>query len=236
MKAFVRSALRWGAMKTMPPVVAQVYDRNLTYLRARKMRNIVWALKEIDRKGVEGDIYEFGMALGGSAIVMASLMDNRQFHGFDLFGMIPPPSDRDSADTHARYEVIAAGKSAGINGDTYYGYEDSLYDKVVGNFAGFDLAVDGRRITLYQGLFEDTLDLAPDARIALAHVDCDWFDPVRFCLNRIAPHMVLGGLIIVDDYNDYEGCQRATDAFLEQNKDRFRMRLATPHAILECLG
>ncbi len=233
MKAILKSAIRWVVLRTMPPVVAQVYAQNLTYLRLRKMRNIVGCLKELNSSGTDGDIYEFGIALGGSAIVMAKLMGARQFHGFDLFGMIPPPSERDSEDTHKRYEVISSGGSKGLNGDAYYGYEENLYAKVVGHFEHFGLAVDSQRVTLHQGLFEDTLNLPAEAKIALAHVDCDWFDPVKLCLERIAPNMVIGGHIVVDDYNDYDGCKRATDEFLESHKAQFRLKTTQAHAIIE---
>ena len=51
-------------------------------------------------------------------------------------------------------------------------------------------------------------------RIAFAHVDCDWYVPVRFCLERIAERLSAGGAIVLDDYHDYAGCRRAADEFM----------------------
>ena len=217
----------------LPPLARRVRQANLTYLNRNKLHSLVANLKGLDARKVEGDIYEFGIALGGSSILMCHLMGpERRFHGYDLFGMIPPPSEKDGPDTHNRYEKIVKGESRGLNGDPYYGYETDLYTKVVGNFAGMDLQVDGEHIALHQGLFEDTLRLESGAKIALAHVDCDWYDPVMFCLTSVAPHMTPGGRIIIDDYNDYQGCKDASDAFLAGNDD-FRMLSTQPHAILE---
>jgi O-methyltransferase len=79
--------------------------------------------------------------------------------------------------------------------------------------------VDGRRVRLVKGLFEETWPQHPVERVALAHLDCDWYDPVRFCLNAVADRVAPGGVIVLDDYNDYGGCRTATDEFLAQRPD-----------------
>jgi asparagine synthase (glutamine-hydrolysing) len=65
--------------------------------------------------------------------------------------------------------------------------------------------------------FEETL--RPDRAIAVAHIDCDWHDPVALCLERVWPHLVVGGRIVLDDYNDWGGCRIAADAFLGEHPD-----------------
>ena len=39
-------------------------------------------------------------------------------------------------------------------------------------------------MSLHKGLFEDTWPMVATKihQIALAHVDCDWYDPVKYCL------------------------------------------------------
>ncbi|WP_162906778.1 TylF/MycF/NovP-related O-methyltransferase [Algihabitans albus] len=215
----------------LDPIARRVQQQRLTYLATSKLYSLTRQIDRLNREGVAGDLYEFGIALGGSSIIMASKMQNRHYHGFDVFGTIPPPSEQDERDSHERYAVIEAGRSKGIEGDDYYGYVDDLYDRVVRNFADCGLAVDGERIALHKGLFEDTLTLAPGTRIALAHVDCDWYEPVKFCLEQIADHMSLEGAIIIDDFNDYQGCRKATCDFLASDS-RFLLQTERPHAIL----
>ena len=96
-----------------------------------------------------------------------------------------------------------------------YGYMDNLYDLVVENFARFGQPVDGRRVTLHKGFFEETL--YPASPVAFAHIDCDWYDPVKLCLERIVPRLAEGAHVVLDDYNDYGGCRRAVDEFLVAN-------------------
>jgi len=113
------------------------------------MRNLERCAGEVERRGVPGAYVEAGVALGGSAILLASLMgQGRRFHGYDVFEQIPPPSERDGADAHERYRVIEEGKSKGIGGDAYYGYLDDLYGRVVRSFTDRGLVVDGETISL----------------------------------------------------------------------------------------
>jgi asparagine synthase (glutamine-hydrolysing) len=131
--------------------------------------------------------------------------------------MIPAPGERDGADAHDRYAVIASGQSKGIGDDDYYGYDDGLYDRVAASFAAHGVPVDGQRVSLHRGLFDDTLH--PTAPVALAHIDSDWYDPVKTCLERIYPQLSPGGLVVLDDYNDFRGCREAVDEFLAATPD-----------------
>jgi len=197
-----------------------VREENLTYLSLTKLRNIEQALRRIDSDAVQGDCLEAGVALGGSAIVIAERMGReRRFAGYDVFGMIPAPTEDDDAVSHERYAVIAEGSSRGIGGDTYYGYRDDLYAEVVAAFERHGMEVDGERIALHRGLFEDTLHFEPGQRVAFAHLDCDWHDPVELCLERIYAVLSPGGYVISDDYHAYGGCRRAVDDFLAAHPD-----------------
>lgn len=197
-----------------------VRQQNLTYLSKAKLLNLEHCLRTINKKKVAGMCLEAGVAAGGSAIIIANLMgSDRVFRGYDVFGMIPAPSERDDAKSKARYETIAAGESTGIKGDSYYGYEDNLYDLVVSRFEANDLTVDGSSISLHRGLFDDTLFFEAGDTVAFAHIDCDWHDPVALCLERIGKVLSSGGFIVIDDYHDYGGCKEATDAFLATHDD-----------------
>jgi O-methyltransferase len=203
-----------GPAAALSPISRTVTDARLTYLKPEKLARIEQALADISDAGVSGCFLECGVALGGSGIVIATLMpDDRQFLGYDVFGMIPPPtSDKDDEKSKARYETIRTGQSRGIGGDPYYGYVEDLQQRVIDNFARFGQPVDGRRVALHKGFFQDTLH--PPGAVAFAHIDCDWYDPVTLCLNRIVPRLSAGAYVVLDDYNDYGGCRQAVDEFL----------------------
>ena len=66
---------------------------------------------------------------------MAAAKDpQREMKVYDVFGMIPEPSERDGQDVLDRYEKISAGESRGIRGETYYGYRQDLLGEVTESF------------------------------------------------------------------------------------------------------
>lgn len=194
------------------PTIQKIKEGKLTYLKTSALKDLSDAVDTIEREHIDGDIIEAGCALGGSSILICKhKKPERKLLSYDVFGMIPPPSDNDENDVHKRYEVIKSGESDGIAGDKYYGYEENLYDKVKNNFKAYGIDLDTYNVSLVKGLFEDTLK--PDAPIALAHIDCDWYDSVMVCLESIYPQLVKNGVIVIDDYYAYSGCRKAVDDF-----------------------
>ncbi len=215
------------------PLARRVRRSNLTYLSPAKLCALEGVLRRVGNEGIAGDYLEFGVALGGSAILIASHMpEGAAFHGYDVFGMIPPPGPEDDADAHARYGQIRVGTSPGIGGETYYGYLDDLYDRVCHNFAAYGMPVDGQRVALHRGLFADTLNGADTGPVAFAHIDCDWYEPVRYCLDCLRGRLAPGGHLVLDDYNDFGGCRKAVEAFLADAGPDIVLERAAPSAIL----
>lgn len=194
-------------------LIAQVRQRNLTYLDPCALLDLARAARAVGQGRVPGAIIEAGCALGGSAVVLGYCKPRQApLYLYDVFGMIPPPTEQDGADIHARYQEIKDGKSSGLGGERYYGYEPELLAKVQGNLEAFGLDLAGDQIQLVQGLFEETI--SDDFPVALAHVDCDWYQSVLTCLERLWPRLVPGGVLVLDDYYQWSGCCRAVGRFL----------------------
>jgi asparagine synthase (glutamine-hydrolysing) len=71
--------------------------------------------------------------------------------------------------------------------------------------------------------------------VAFAHIDCDWYAPVEFCLAAVHERLSPGGVIVLDDYNDYGGRRAATDAFVATSRDIGFLSRA-PNAVLVRTG
>jgi asparagine synthase (glutamine-hydrolysing) len=192
--------------------IEAVLAQRLTYLTAEALWDLALGVREVEANAVEGLILEAGCALGGSAIVLArSKNPERELRVFDVFGQIPRPSDKDGKDVWERYELIETGKSTGIKGDAYYGYQEDLLGHVRQTFAEFGLPVESHRVRLIQGLYSETLRL--DGPVALAHIDCDWYQSVLDCLREIEPRLAISGRLVIDDYEAWSGCRRAVDEY-----------------------
>jgi len=169
---------------------------------------------------MSGILIETGCALGGSAIVMtAAKSKSRPLYVYDVFGMIPEPSEHDGDDVHRRYAAITSGHSPGIGGNTYYGYEADLFTRVTANFQQLGLPVDNNAVRLVKGLFQDSLHV--EEPVALAHLDGDWYESVMTCLQRIEPHLLPGGVLVIDDYDHWSGCKAAVDEYFRDKRGNY---------------
>jgi len=204
-----------------PDIIKRVQRGRLTYLDRSALGWLAEHVKAVEREQVPGVLLETGCALGGSSIVIASSKNReRRFQVYDVFGQIPPPSDKDGADVHARYAVISSGKSKGIDGDRYYGYESDVLGKVRSNFRELGVDPEQNRVEFVQGLYENSLH--PSGPIAFAHIDCDWYDSVTVCLERIVPLLAPGGRMVIDDYFSYSGCRTAIWDYFRHQLDHYK--------------
>lgn len=201
-------------------LIEEVRAAKLTYLDVPALSDLIEAVNFIERHNVPGDILELGSALGGSAILLARARRtaSRAVRLYDVFGLIPPPSEQDGPDVQQRYSEIVQGQSLGIDGDTYYGYQDDLMTVVSSNLRRFGVEV-GDDVELVKGLFDETL--WPRGPVALAHIDCDWYASVRTCLWRVDRWLSPGGIMVIDDYLAWSGCRLAVDHFLAERGDAY---------------
>jgi asparagine synthase (glutamine-hydrolysing) len=202
-------------------LIKSIISQKLSYLEPEQLTRIFDIVNIIEDKSIPGVLIETGCALGGSAIVIASSKSRqRKFYVYDVFDMIPPPSNNDGDDVHDRYKIITEGKSVGINGETYYGYVDSLIDVVTENFRKFNLDIHANNISLIKGLYEDTLQI--NAPVAFAHIDCDWYESVMTCLTEIVPFLSKDGILVIDDYYAWSGCKKAVDEYFTDKRSDFK--------------
>jgi asparagine synthase (glutamine-hydrolysing) len=204
-----------------PPVARQVRQDGLTLLSLSALSDLWAVASDMDEREVPGSVIEAGCARGGSAIVLASAKSaGRPLALYDTFGLIPPPSSVDGEGVEARYAAIVEGRAAGVGDRPYYGYVPNLEAEVLASFSEY--ALDENMVTTYKGRYEDTL--RPDGAVSLAHIDCDWYESVKVCLDRIAPALSPGGVMVIDDYETWEGCAVAVDEFLATTSLPFKVR------------
>ena len=206
LKKIIRRLKLIAMKRTTPDVISSVQTKAMTYLDELALRELFETVRTLEVNSLDGVLIEAGCALGGSAIVLATAKkQSRPFYVYDVFGMIPSPSEEDDSDVHERYNEILSGKSKGLKGNMYYGYEDNLLERVTSSFCEYGLIPKNNNIFLLKGLFQDTIDI--NEPVAFAHIDGDWYDSVMTCLVRIVPYLVSGGVLIIDDYDAWSGCR-----------------------------
>jgi len=154
---------------------------------------------------VECGTWKGGMACGLLAVAAGA----RDFHFFDSFEGLPPAEDIDGK------------KALDWQADTE---APDYYDNNRADRAEFEARVRAaarpeQRLFIHQGWFADTLPEAPaDLEIAVLRLDGDWYRSTLDCLEHLFDKVAPGGLIIIDDYLDWDGCSRAVHDFLSVRK------------------
>jgi Macrocin-O-methyltransferase (TylF) len=211
-----------------------LHSEGLTLLSKYALHDLCSLVVNNAKNKIQGAIIETGCAKGGSSIALALTKDtSTPLFVYDVFGLIPPPSDKDDRDSIQRYQEIASGKALVVAGNIYYGYEENLYDKVSQSFESFGVDLPEKNVHLIQGLYQNTLQVSTP--ISIAHIDCDWYDSVILCLEKIHPFLVVGGTFVIDDYFSYSGCKSAVNDFFADKKNQYEFKsLSRLHVTKVC--
>lgn len=160
---------------------------------------------------VPGDAVEIGVYKGGTALLMATALQNstQQIHLFDTFcGM---PAAKPGIDLHR-------------SGD----FSDTTAESVS------SLLQDFNNIHLYPGLFPDSLPRDWHHRqFCLVHIDVDIFSSTLACCQFFYPRLSSGGAMIIDDYG-FPSCPGVRKAVVEYfgNYDQRPLYLPTGQALI----
>ena len=209
-----KAAREFMRRQTLPYMVRQTWAKvraeHLSYSSDAQLLQLISNVRATAASGAL--IIEAGCARGGSAILMCAMKSHeRPLRIYDVFDMIPPPSEHDGEDMKRRYKEIASGKAVGLSGTRYYLYEDDMQAMVEGNFRRLGFPIGDHNVKLIKGKVQDTLVV--DEPVALANIDVDWYEPVTACLERIMPHLIVGGSLAIRAYSDWSGSRKAVDAY-----------------------
>lgn len=178
--------------------------RNYTGLSVPRLLALYKLSKEIDRLSVLGNIVECGVRNGGSSAVMAFVSNksslSRDIWLFDSFEGLPEPTIEDGNKAQVEYHK---GKCFG----SVAGVREIFHQ----------LCIPENRVHIVKGWFEETFPSVTVQDVALLHIDADWYESVKLCLEKFYDSVRPGGFIVLDDYGHWEGCRRATDEFLKKH-------------------
>jgi len=165
---------------------------------------------------VAGAFVECGIFKGSSLARFAMFRhlfeseETRSLIGFDIFGKFPETEFEADKDQRTRFI-----KSAGDESISVEQMQQVLAQKEC-----------GRNVTLVVGDICHTVPAFvaehPELRIALLHVDVDILEPSHTVMNALAPLVVPGGVIVLDDYGIFPGATKAADEFMAGRSERIQ--------------
>ena len=171
---------------------------------------LIKSLHYINKKKVIGDIVECGIWRGGNLFLAKKIQDKyykeikRKLYGFDTFEGMPEPSIHDGAKVNKTYQNFKNKNEPWTKA--------SLDD--VKNFSK-KLFSDIDEFNFIKGKVEDTLRDNKNLpnKISLLRLDTDLYESTKVELNILYPLLVEKGILIIDDYGDFQGCRKAVDEY-----------------------
>lgn len=196
----LRKRQKWRTWGRLKGPFRTIYP--FTQVNGTRQRNLFRLCQELDQQKLEGDIVECGVLDGGTAALMgyATAGSNRRIHLFDAWEGLPQPSARDGAQAQS-WEGQVVGSPARVS-------------KVMRK-----LNVAPTRVVVYRGWFHETFPKTDIQRIALLHVDADFYEGTKLCLEQWYSKVVPGGYVQIDDYDSFRGCRAAVDEFVTTNPE-----------------
>lgn len=165
---------------------------------------------------IDGDYLEFGVYQGTTFSHAYQWMSphfaNMKFYAFDSFEGLPKPHGIDIVD----------GYSSHFYETQFSCSQEEFTQNILSKSVNLD------KVKIIKGWFDNTL--SPEKaqgydlkKIAVAWIDCDYYESTVPVLNFITPHLTAGSVIIFDDWRCYRnhpdfGEQRACREWLESNK------------------
>lgn len=188
----------------MPYTLVGIGGLEATYKLAKQMNEI----------GIDGNFVELGVARGGCATLMGmfAFEENsslkRELWLFDSFEGLPEPTNNDFAQdgSHSTGNHVTPLQKGSCLG-TFDEVQELIFDK-------FNFPKD--KVFFVKGWFEDTLPIRgkDTGKLAILRIDGDWYESTKCCLNYLYDKVVLGGAIIIDDYQSCFGAKKALDEFI----------------------
>jgi hypothetical protein len=197
-----------------------------TLTSAERLFSLIEAVRYITRRKIPGSIVECGVWRGGSmmaaALALRSLNSaERDLYLFDTFEGMPRPTAEDVH--HTGTPAIKVFTELQTGEDSSSECEATLPEvQAAMTLSGYD----PRRIHYVQGKVEATIPRHAPEHIALLRLDTDWYESTRHELEHLYSRLSPGGILIIDDYGDWQGARKATDEFIASHApDLFLSRI-----------
>jgi len=199
-----------------PPATAMIeFVRDYTMTSPERLYGLYKAVEYVVAAGIAGDVVECGVWRGGSSMLAAKALlhfgqDHRHLHLFDTFDGMTAPSTHDVDLNGVDAESVMRLHNREDEASSIWCY--SPLEKV--QQAMSSTGYPNTRIHFVKGRVEDTIPQAAPQKIAILRLDTDWYESTRHELEHLFPRLVVGGVLIIDDYGHWQGARKAVDEYL----------------------
>ncbi len=180
-----------------------------------RLQAFIYAVRYVVENGIQGSIVECGVWRGGSMMAAALTLkelgdESRDLYLYDTYEGMSAPTEADGQNAIATF---AQRKLSADTSDWCRSPREEVEQNLVGT--GYPR----EKLHFIQGKVEDSLPAyAPVGPIAILRLDTDWYESTRQELLHLYPKLVSRGVLIIDDYDTWQGSRAAVDEFLAAEK------------------
>ena len=189
----------WEKMKYN--IFDTILSNNFTMVSKERLTNLY---KQCDKfRNTNYSFVECGVAKGGCLALMAHIGgETNRIYGFDSFEGMPNITEKD-LDNHNNPKVYVGNNLSGGIENVYKTFKT--------------LNINMKNVNLIKGFFKDTMNVQENieniGEICVLRLDGDWYESNMICFDKLYDKVIVGGIIIIDDYGHWVGAKRATDEF-----------------------
>lgn len=184
---------------------------------------LVDAVRYCVRREVPGGFAECGVWLGGSVLTMLLTLqdlgvDDRDVWLYDTFEGMTEPTEHDVS----RYDesALESWRRAEAENTRQYPqvFDPELFNQERVRETLLATGYPAERLHLVKGPVAETLPASGPGDLALLRLDTDWYESTLHEMQHLYPLLVTDGVLIVDDYGHWDGCRRAVDEYMANEK------------------
>lgn len=188
--------------------------RPYTMLPYGRLKVLADLAERCNQENISGAFVQCGVWKGGSAAVLADVAErgDRRLFLFDSFQGCPSPG---AADVSMHGRQGQAGEAAASRADV-----DGLFQQLgISHYAAWE-----RWLYVIPCWFQATLPkVTPQIeQIALLHLDVDWYESTKVCMEYLYPLVANGGMVMIDDFFYWQGTRKAVLEYLGQGFSRLK--------------
>ncbi len=187
--------------------------RPFTATTPARVVGLMDAVKYITKNHIPGSVVECGVWRGGSIMTVACTLlalgdTSRDIYLYDTFEGMSAPSDKDRHPDGSLVARTLAQLDPNEEGNLW---ARAPLEAVKRNV--LSTGYPAERFHFIQGKVEETLPARMPERIALLRLDTDWYESTRHELVHLYPLLEQSGVLILDDYGDWQGARQAVDEY-----------------------
>ena len=133
---------------------------------------------------------------------------SRKIYLYDTFGGMTKPGNHDGEKEKTEWEK-------NIVDDQLNNWCYSPLEEVRANMEATGYPKEN--IVFIKGKVEQTIPGTLPDKLALLRLDTDWYESTKHELAHLYPLLEAGGILIIDDYGEWQGARKAADEYFATN-------------------